>query len=322
VNDYDSYAEKLQDHSSAPLLCPDKLNSDNYTCCRWAKTVVGIDPLSEKYVCCSVTCKRWGCPYCSQRKIRRLAWMSKNAEPDRLLTLTNSAKDWPDGKTCWETTAPAFAELIRFVRRVRGECEYLRVLELQQNGMPHFHCMLRCGFVPQGLLLKEWRRLTGRGGVNIKRIDQTFATFRYLVKYLTKLHKIEWTDRHVSYSRNFFRAEDREELAYAKLDKVITYEVHPFVWLNERLGWETVKVLGEGKWEIGDHIPDQQCTIDPAKLGLPSSGPALELPSLSQRLIPGTEAPPDEGDHLRPDGRKRGRSRRPVVVSPVNPVPF
>jgi len=248
--------------------------------------------------------------------------MSKNAEPDRLLTLTNSDKDWENGKQCWESTAPAFSELIRFIRRTRGECEYLRVLELQQNGMPHFHCMLRCGFVPQSLLLKEWRRLTGRGGVNIKRIDQTFATFRYLVKYLTKLHKIEWTDRHVSYSRNFFRAEDKEELAYAKLDKVITYDQHPFVWLNERLGWETVRVLGEGKWEIGDCVPDSQCSIDPARLGLPSDSPPSELPPLSQRLIPGTEASPDEDSHLRPDGRKRGRARRSSAVVESSPCPF
>ena len=62
------YAESLQDHASAPLLCPDVLSADNYTFCHWATTVTGLDPNTETWTIIAVTCKRWGCPYCAIRK--------------------------------------------------------------------------------------------------------------------------------------------------------------------------------------------------------------------------------------------------------------
>ena len=249
-----SYAEKLQDHSNAPLLCPDVLHADNYTFCHWATTASGWDVNSEKYVVVAITCKRWGCPYCAIRKIRRLAWLSRNAEPNRLLTLTLTGPDkdgrpgrYPDAKTAWIESSKAFPELIRFIRKNVSECEYLRVLELQDNGMPHYHCMLRSGFLKHSIVHAEWKRLIGEpsnwqsnvpmpkqwAGLHLKKIDDTFKTFRYLVKYLTKLHKIEWTDRHVSYSKGFFMAEDLEDVEYAKLDELTKYEQHPWVWLKE-----------------------------------------------------------------------------------------
>jgi hypothetical protein len=249
--------------------------------------------------------------------------MSRNAEPTRLLTLTQSTKDWQredgagvDGRRCWETTAPAFSELIRLIRKLVGECEYLKVLELTDQGLPHFHCMLRCDFVPQAVLLKEWRRLTGTAGVNIKRIDKSFATFRYLVKYLTKLHKIEWTDRHVSYSRNFFRPEDKEEVAYAKLEQVEHFEQHPWVWLRERSEWSRVRVLGEGKWELPGPVPDREFSFDPAEIGLPSSRPIAPPPApLTQRLVPGMLDVDVPADDTVPT--KRRRKKRATDASTV-----
>lgn len=324
MDDYTSYAEELQSHESAPLLCPDHLKADEYSCCPWAKSVVGLDPLSEQYVLVSVTCKRWGCPYCARRKVRRLAWMSKNANPSRLLTLTVSDKRFADGKEAWEKIAPAFPELIRSIRKSRGECEYLRVLEVQKNGMPHFHCMLRCGFVPQTEMLKEWRRLIGSpnagpnddptkkvyAGVNVKRIDQTFATFRYLVKYLTKLHKIEWTDRHVSYSKNFFRPEDKEEVAYAKLDEIEHYDVHPFVYLQERYTWDHVKLLGDGRYLLGAELRQAEIEVDPRVIGLPSTQPVNEVESTrQQKLVPGMEDVDVPLDDTRQGPKKRSKRK-------------
>ena len=241
MNDFTTYAEELQDHSNAPLLSPDVLNADTYTFRPWAKCVSGYDVNSDKNVLVAVTCKRWGCPYCANRKIRRLAWMSRNAEPTRLLTVTVSDKRYPDGQTAWNAMTKNFSELIRFIRKEIGPCDYLRVLELQANGMPHFHCMIRSRFLLHSKIHAEWKRLTGTpeqpiaadqvpkqwAGLNIKKIDKSFATFRYLVKYLTKLHKIPWTDRHVSYSRDFFRPEDKEEIEYAKLDGITKYDEHP-----------------------------------------------------------------------------------------------
>ncbi len=328
--DYDSYAEELQDHSSAPLLCPEIYNTQDYEFCHWAKTVTGFDVNSGRNVVVAVTCKRWGCPWCALKKIRRLAWMCRNAEPSRLLTLTISSKRFDKPEDGWNAMSKAFPELVRWIRKQVGECEYMRVLELTNLGTPHFHCMLRCNYVQINEVLREWRRLIGEhpdpasvtdaprewAGVNLKRIDQSFATFRYLVKYLTKLHKIPWTDRHVSYSKGFFRPEDKEEVEYAKLDNIEQHDVHPWVFLRERFAWEEVRVLDHCRWELPGDIPDKMSNVNPADLGLPSSAPDQPLPPLKQRLVPGLEAdgPADQDEHLRPDGRKRGRQRR------VNPA--
>jgi hypothetical protein len=360
MEDSSSYAEQLQDHSCAPLLCPDVLNAKNYTFCHWAKTVTGFDVNAGHYVVVAVTCKRWGCPYCAVRKVRRLAWMSKNAVPTRLLTLTirgpeeqdpdDSANAHPgrykDGKTAWDGISHAWPELVRYVRKLYGECEYLRVLEVQKNGMPHFHCMLRCGYLPHHLIYAEWNRLIGApdgwvddspkkrnwAGVNLKKIDSTFRTFRYLVKYLTKLHKIEWTDRHVSYSRNFFRGEDKEQIEYAKLDEIAKYDEHPWVHLNERYRWNHVRVIGEGKWLLPNGLSDEHTVIDPKGLGLPGAPDPEAPPPMKQRLVPGLEDKDaeDESTGLRPDGkRKKTRRKSPVVPDrqdlqkPVDkPMPF
>ena len=255
----ESQEEPLSNHDNYPRLCPDIYDAKNYTFCRWAKCVSGWDVNSEKHVLVAVTCKRWGCPYCATRKVRRLAWMCRNAEPNRLLTVTVSSHRYTDPKSAWDGMSKAFPELIRYIRKDWGPCEYLRVLELTAIGTPHFHCLLRGPFVLHRDILAEWRRLINEppldqpmppeitldhttwrapdgtikkwAGVNIKPIDKSFATFRYLVKYLTKLHKIPWTDRHVSYSRDFFRPEDKELCEYAKLDNIQKYEDHPWTWL-------------------------------------------------------------------------------------------
>ena len=238
--------------------------------------------------------------------------MCKNAAPNRLLTLTHSDKGWPDGETCWKASSKAFPELIRHIRKEHGQCEYLRVLELQANGMPHFHCLLRSNFLPHRAILTEWRRLCGAAGVNIKKIDDSFRTFHYLVKYLTKLHKIPWTDRHVSYSREFFRAEDLEQTEYAKLDEITKYTQHPWIWLRERYGWDKVRVIGEGKWELPDAPRQPETEIDPRSIGLPGPPePSPQLP-LSQRLVPGLVESDlsDESENLSPTGKRRRPSRR------------
>jgi len=341
MNDSNPFAETLQAHDAFPRLCPDQLTTANYTFCKWAKTVTGWDVNLEAWLCVAVTCKRWGCPYCAEKKVSRLAWMTSNASPNKLATFTVSAYRYPDGKSAWDHSSKMFPEWIRWTRQANGPCDYLRVLELQANGMPHYHCLLRSNFIPHNTALAEWRRLIGfpdappdvpeppkaYAGVNLKKIDKSFATFRYLVKYLTKLHKIPWTDRHVSYSKDFFMPEDKEQVEYAKLDQIEKSPDHPWKWLNERYGWNTVGVHGEGKWVLPDRPHDPETEIDPASLGLPADKPDEPEPTIAQRLIPGLQEPDlaNELDHLRPDGSKRRTTRRPTLTSApaeYTPVPF
>ena len=312
-NDTD-FAEALQDHADAPLLSPDRYNARDYTYCHWSKTVIGLDPNSEKWVVCGVTCKRWGCPYCANAKIRRLAWMSRNAEPTRLVTLTHSSEIWPTPEDCWQASSKAYPELIRFARKRWGEVEYLRVLEVQSNGMPHFHCMWRSAFIPQKPLHSEWNRLCGKAGVNVRKIDSTFRTFHYLVKYLTKLHKIEFTDRHVSYSAKFFRDEDKEKVVYAKLDAIEQIDEHPWLYMQSRYITEAVKVLGDSRWELPGDPREPIYKIDPRCVGLPAvATDAKPQTPLKQRLVPGVQEAdllPGEFAEISESGKRRTRNRR------------
>jgi hypothetical protein len=282
-----TYAEKLQSHSACANLIPTPQALQNYTYCPWAKCVVGIDPNSETPVLVGTPCKRWGCLYCATRKVRRLAWMTKNAEPNRLMTLTVNSDTDRTPKEVWDLTAPQVPELIRIIRKDRGECEYLRVLELHATGYPHYHLLMRSPFLPHAWLLKAWRDLVGPlgitqpgenkkkpvAGVNIEKVDKSFGTFRYLVKYLTKLHKIEWTDRHVSYSGKFFREEDKEQTAFAKLDIMERPDMHPWEYLAGRFSRQVVKVIGEGAWELPEMFWGTPGAVTRKELGLPDTEP-------------------------------------------------
>jgi hypothetical protein len=286
-------------------LVPHPATWRNYQCCPWAKTVIAVDPETEKLVACPVTCKRWGCPYCAVRKIRKLAFLTNGAAPNRWTRLGVQPLNYASPREAWEKTSPAVPELFRQLNATLGNrTDYLRVTELHQSGFPHYHALLRGPFLPikivsrkwasltalpypkpaptaamikdlgnrgydvtkleaaQGdektppeKLRNEWNNATGAPYVWLAKINDSFSSFRYLVKYLTKLHKIEWTDRHVSYSRNFFREEDKEKLAFPERTIVERTDEHPWVWLANRYDRNDVGVDDNGCY----HLPEEFC---------------------------------------------------------------
>ena len=175
-------------------------------------------------------------PALRREKIRDLATWTKLAAPNKLLTLTVDPKHDDNPELAWKRTSPQFPELIRSLRVRFGTIEYLRVCEKTARGWPHYHCMLRSGFLPQKVVAQTWHRLTGAKIVDIREVKAFFNSFQYLVKYLTKLHRIDWTDRHVTYSRGFFPAginakpRDPEWYTTAKITEealgYLTYEFH------------------------------------------------------------------------------------------------
>ena len=227
----------------------------NYTCCPWAKSILVIDPETEGLVLCPVTCKRWGCPFCAKNKIRKLAYLTNGAEPNRWIRLGVDPSLYSSPKEAWEKTSNSLPEAARQIRKEGKECEYLRVTELHKSGFPHYHALLRSSYIPQKMLSDIWARLTAAPVVWIAKIDSSFSSFRYLVKYLTKLHKIEWTDRHVSYSRKFFREEDKEKMAYPERCIEEKTDEHPWLYLARRYARETVGVDERGNF----HLPDSFC---------------------------------------------------------------
>ena len=129
---------------------------------------------------------------------------TKLAAPNRLLTLTVNPALHDNPELAWLSTAPKIPELIRALRKKFAPIEYLRVVEQTEKGFPHYHCMVRSGFIPHQVIKTTWDQLTGAKIVDIRQVNSFFNSFSYLVKYLTKLRRLDWTERHVTYSRNFF----------------------------------------------------------------------------------------------------------------------
>lgn len=152
----------------------------------------------------ALSCRRWSCRYCAERRIRQLAVRTREAKPNRLLTLTIDPRLHSSPRDAFDATRRTLPILFAELRRLYGEVEYLRVTELTQNGWPHYHALLRSDYIPHRVVQEIWNRLTGATIVDIRQVKRTFSAYTYLVKYLAKLHKIEWTERHLSYSRKFF----------------------------------------------------------------------------------------------------------------------
>jgi len=224
--------------------------------CETAHTYTGRIIGGTDLLVCPVTCKRWSCPYCSRVKIRRLACLCKLAGPTRLLTLTVDPANYTSPRHAFDATAALVPELIRSLRKKFGAVEYLRVTELHKSGFPHYHMLIRSGFLPHAVVKNEWHRLTNNAIVDLRQVDGSFQSYTYLTKYLSKLHRIEWTDRHVSYSKSFFPVDamkkpDSEGLADGKM-----YKSHPFVWLAEYCPGREVIQQGPMTFLVTDYVPD------------------------------------------------------------------
>jgi hypothetical protein len=184
-----------------------------------------VDPYTHMFATC---CKRWGCAYCARQKIRQLACWTAAAAPNRLLTLTVDPKNYLGPKAAWQATAPMVSELTRKLRLKFGSIEYLRVTELTKAGWPHYHLLVRSNYLPYEVVKKTWAALTGATIVDLRAVEKAFSAYWYLTKYLAKMHRKTWTERHVSYSRSFFPKEVRTRPQGVKLEYRSRSDDHPY----------------------------------------------------------------------------------------------
>lgn len=201
--------------------------------CPNAQTLSAQCPELSREVLVILPCKQWGCPHCARQKIADLARRTRGAKPNRLLTLTVDPKRYETPREAFDATRSQVPELIRRLRKRFGEIEYLRVTELTRRGFPHYHMLIRSGFLPQPVVKKDWNELTGAIIVDLRQVKQSFQAYTYLVKYLAKLHKIEWTERHVSYSRSFFPPKDDPPPSPWTFDQSAVIQSHPATVLQQ-----------------------------------------------------------------------------------------
>ena len=218
------------------LVCPANLMIEGT--CAHAKTWTGRIVGGDGVLICGVCCKRWSCRPCAAAKIKKLAVLCRLAGPNRLLTLTVDPKNYQSPRHAFEATAAFVPELIRTLRKRFGQVEYLRVTELHKSGYPHYHLLVKSSFLPHAVVKNEWHRLTNNQIVDLRQVDGSFQSYTYLTKYLSKLHRLEWTDRHVSYSKNFFPPAAIAKTAGSDLADGKLHNEHPFGYLARFLmGW-------------------------------------------------------------------------------------
>jgi hypothetical protein len=205
-----------------------------------------------------LTCKRWSCKTCANQKIKKLAIDVRSARPNRLLTLTIDPSLHESPKAAWENTRRKIPILIRTLRKRFGPIEYMRVTEVTKAGWPHYHLLVRSGYLPQPVVKEEWRKLTGAVIVDLRQVHRSFAAYTYLVKYLAKLHNLGWTERHVSMTRHFVPKREKSQLADLVCGQVTIIRNHPSTYAATFLAGRTLKRISDSAHAIVPEDADAQ----------------------------------------------------------------
>jgi len=227
--------------------------------CKTARSLLLRQINSDSLILIGLGCKRWTCRFCAQVKIRKLSWLTSRAKPNRLLTLTVNNSLYASPREAFDRTRAFVPELIRALRVRFGAIEYLRVTEVTKTGWPHYHLLIRSGYLPQQVVRSIWETYTGATIVDLRAVKDSFGAYNYLTKYLTKLHRIDWTERHVSYSKSFFPVDPVEVRQPSDTGDPQLVNHHPYDWLIEHVAGMTVIQQAAMKWLI------KECPSDLAK---------------------------------------------------------
>lgn len=161
-----------------------------------------------------INCGSWECPYCRDRKAKevmaralkgRIVEMAKRAGfreqyNFKFLTLTLPGKDFREKHTIEESLrmmSEVFHDLISELRTKRGAFDYLRVIEAQSDGYPHYHVLLVGEAIAPKQVLDDiervWCREAGLGFVKINQVKAAggdnggiASAIKYCLKYLFK----------------------------------------------------------------------------------------------------------------------------------------
>jgi hypothetical protein len=180
-------------------------------------TIVGspVTPTETRFH--RVNCKCWDCSYCGPRRAKRYKWairaIAEKLQLRRFLTLTLDPAKVDDDPVRYLNKT--FAKLRVYLRREHGSApQYIRILEFQKSGNPHFHILLD-RYIPQGWLRTAWMSVGGGKMVDIRYVD-IHRVSRYLSKYLTKelLLSAPLRSRRVTTSRGIklFEKEEKKKI--------------------------------------------------------------------------------------------------------------
>ena len=230
--------------------------------CPNAQTLLGDDPNYDVHYLIPLLCKQWSCRFCAAMKCRRLAARTRDAAPNRMLTLTLDPRFWTTPRQAFDATRRKIPPFFKELRERFGLIEYLRVTELTKNGWPHYHFLIRSDYLPHPVLKAAWNKLTGARIVHIKPVDKRWSAYTYLLKYLSKMSNLEWTERHVSTSRDFFPPEPASTAPKLPIERSSKYSMHPQTYLASHAVGSFVARLSPSIFATATRLSDLEAIVD------------------------------------------------------------
>lgn len=227
--------------------------ADNLThidTCPFAGSITCWSTTHNRHLLIALPCKRWGCRWCGPRRAKRLAYRVEEAAPNRLITLTINPKVHIDPRAAYDATRRQLSDFAKGVRKVIGEFEYVRILEVTKQGWPHYHLMARCEYISQRVISDIWAKLTAAPIVDIRKIQKTDKVFWYVVKYLCKQTAVPWTNRRVSWSGKFFpKPEEKTDEKWKLASKFRTMQ-HPTTVAANSFPGEQLRQITSNAWAV------------------------------------------------------------------------
>lgn len=156
-------------------------------------------------------CNRWKCEVCGPRRKAHLVRRIVAAAPTKFMTLTCLHVGTPSEQLT--RIKKALPRLITSLRSKHGPIEYLRMLEHCADEYPHFHLLLRSGFLPHAEIVTQWTKNTGAYIVDIRKAHG--RSVNYVAKYLGKARDCQgkWGRQRISVSQRFWpKREPGEDL--------------------------------------------------------------------------------------------------------------
>lgn len=177
--------------------------------CPHARTARGYELETNARILLATGCRKWTCPYCGPTRKARLIRRIVRAAPNRMLTLTCRHEDGPAEQLA--RMVKALPRLITYLRR-DGPIEYVRMLEQCVDGYPHFHLLIRSGYLDHATIKEFWTKNTKAEIVDIRKAHG--KSVAYVAKYINKARDKDGTfsRQRLSVSRAFWRDDPQETL--------------------------------------------------------------------------------------------------------------
>ena len=187
--------------------------------CPDAMTILATDLYTGLWHVWETRCRRWSCSRCGPFKTWQLCMDIDRAKPTRLITLTTAHHGERTTREVFDASRRKISELAKRLRRDGHGFEYCRVLEQHKSGYPHYHLVVRSGYIDQQKISRYWSDLTDAFIVDIRKINPHRKVARYIAKYLTKQMPPDFTQRRVTASRNFFTHREKPEREEMDLER-------------------------------------------------------------------------------------------------------